>query len=563
MKNRLATSAVVLAITAGEAAAEQKITFQEQGLGQNVGVGLRDVAASGDVLVAGWTRGTTPAGLPPPGTVRVYRLTSGAWAEVDALGPSDSADWAFGEQVAIGGDVIAASTLAGGASVDVFRSDGTSWIAEQNLVPSTIVNDAGFGWALAVLGDRIVVGAPGDGAIFGERSGSVFVYRWNGSSWDEEQKLTASDSTELANFGSSVALAPGRIVVGADGDDEGTGAVYVFGWNGSSWDEEQKLVASDGEEHDVLGAEVATAGDVIVAAARWEEAVYVFRWNGSSWAEEQKITASDAAPGDGFGHRIAVEGNLIVTGARSDDNEGGVNAGATYVHRWNGTTWAEERKLVASDAQPALDALFGGHVALAGTRIAVGSAISIHAYLLTCEPSECFLDQPVAAKRVQMQRTASGERFLLTTKDPSLPLPLTPDSAPPQVGMTIELFSANEPSATLTVPSSGDWELVDKPTLLRYSFANASAPGGSTTISRVQHQASRIKTIRSLTIKGKGAGLALTGSQGEVAVRITMGGHRLCALFDAPTITIDETARFSAGNAEASALPDCSDASLP
>ncbi|MHC4414142.1 MAG: hypothetical protein ACYS0G_02535 [Planctomycetota bacterium] len=185
--------------------------------------------------------------------------------------------------------------------------------------------------------DVAVVGAHNDDDN-GSSSGSAYVYRWNGSSWGQEQKLLASDGAGGDWFGWSVSVSGDVAVVGAYLDDDNgdrSGSAYVFRWNGSSWTEEAKLLASDGAAGDYFGVSVSVSGDVVVVGAYEDDdngsssgSAYVYRWNGSSWGQEQKLLASDGAAGDFFGYSVSVSGNIAVVGAYSDDY-----TGSAYVYQ--------------------------------------------------------------------------------------------------------------------------------------------------------------------------------------------------------------------------------------
>ena len=58
--------------------------------------------------------------------------------------------------------------------------------------------------------------------------------------------------------------------------------------------------------------------------------IYVYEWNGSSW-DETKLTASDGAVGDGLGYCIAVSGNGNTVAAGSPNNTSDIS-GAVYLH---------------------------------------------------------------------------------------------------------------------------------------------------------------------------------------------------------------------------------------
>ena len=181
-------------------------------------------------------------------------------------------------------------------------------------------------------------------------------------------KLTASDAAAQDRFGRSVSLSGDVAIVGAP--QQFSGAAYVYRFDGTTWSEEQKLTASDGAAGDAFGTTVSVSGPVAVVGAplhddagNYSGAAYVYRFNGTTWTEEQKLIASDAAAEDFFGGSVAVDGNVVVVGAHGDDDAGS-RSGAVYVYRFGGMNWIEEQKLTASDGV-ANDA-FGVSVSTAG-----------------------------------------------------------------------------------------------------------------------------------------------------------------------------------------------------
>jgi hypothetical protein len=235
---------------------------------------------------------------------------------------------------------------ANSGSAYVFRWNGSSWVEEQKLLASDAAAGDMFGYRVSVSGDVALVGAKDDDDD-GYASGSAYVFRWNGSSWVEEQKLLASDAAEADQFSESVSISGDVAMVGAavamvgaahdDDDGANSGSAYVFRWNGSSWVEEQKLLASDGAADDRFGGSVSVSGDVALIGASFNATggstglAYVFRWNGSSWVEEQKLLASDGAAGDYFGFEVSISGDVALLGARWDDDNGN-DSGSAYVY---------------------------------------------------------------------------------------------------------------------------------------------------------------------------------------------------------------------------------------
>ena len=290
------------------------------------------------------------------GAIYIYKWNGISWTETKLLAFDGSYNDKFGNPVSVSDD---GNTVVAGAyeneSVYIYKWNGGSW-DETKLTASDGAYADKFGYSVSVSGDGnvVVVGAVDDDDK-GADSGSIYIYKWNGSSW-AETKLVASDGEYYDHFGHSVSVSSyGNTVISgasyADGNAIGTGAVYIYKWNGSSWDE-TKLIASDGTNGDGLGYSVSVSGDGnnVVSGAYYDGAgsVYIYKWNGSSWGET-KLMALDGALYDWFGCSVGVsdDGNTVVSGASRDDYNGGWS-GSAYIYKWNGSSW-DERKLTASD----------------------------------------------------------------------------------------------------------------------------------------------------------------------------------------------------------------------
>ncbi|MCH7591151.1 MAG: S8 family serine peptidase, partial [Planctomycetes bacterium] len=132
----------------------------------------------------------------------------------------------------------------------------------------------------------------------------------------ELQKLLASDAAVSDFFGGSVSVSGDTVVVGARLDDcavgSNCGAGYVFRFDGTSWVQTAKLTASDAVVGDQFGNSVSVSGDTVVVGAKTDDcaagdhcgSAYVFEKPATGWVdmtETAKLTASDAAGSDFFG----------------------------------------------------------------------------------------------------------------------------------------------------------------------------------------------------------------------------------------------------------------------
>jgi hypothetical protein len=223
------------------------------------------------------------------------------------------------------------------------------------------VNDF-FGNSVAIGSGRIVVGARADTVGANANQGSAYIFDLAGT---QLAKITASDGAAADNFGRSVAVGKGRIVVGAYADNSDQGSAYIFDMNGT---ELAKITASDGVAGDNFGYSVTVGSGRIVVGANGDDGVegsaYIFDLEGTQLA---KITASDGAGGDEFGRSVAIGNGRIVVGALGD----GSYSGSAYIFDMNGTQLA---KITASDGGSFK--LFGNSVAVGNGRIVVGATES-------------------------------------------------------------------------------------------------------------------------------------------------------------------------------------------
>jgi hypothetical protein len=278
------------------------------------------------------------------GSAYVYRWGGTDYTEYQ-LTASDGYDYDnFGRSVAISGEnvLVGASENddAGNSSgaAYLYSWNGTGYEERLKLTASDAEAYDYFGYSVAISAENIVIGAYGDNnKNNGYETGGAYVYHSNKKAYSEIL-LSASDGAEGDNFGYSADIDGYNVVVGAFGDDDNgddAGSAYVYRWNGTSYDE-VKLTASDGAEGDYFGYSVAIDGDNIVVGAYGDDGTgdltgcaYLYHWNGSSY-DEYKIIAGDEGSYDRFGHSVAIDGDTIGVGAYADTDNGS-NSGSVYV----------------------------------------------------------------------------------------------------------------------------------------------------------------------------------------------------------------------------------------
>lgn len=351
-------------------------------------------AVSGMVAVVGARSASCDIGS-RCGAAYAYRWDGSEWIFEDKLQASDRAELDFfASALSARGDVILSGSSfadidgnADAGAAYVYRHDGTQWNQEQKLVAGD--PDAGdrFGSSVALGDNFALLGAKNDGNTgSSDGPGAVYVVTFDGTDWLESQKLVASNPASFAEFGSSVSVSGQVAVVGSPATSCGAGlecgTAYVFRFDGKSWNEEQRLEPADRAEADNFSFSVSVSGDVIMVGSPFSGcdaggacgAVYVFEWSGSTWEQVARVSAWDAAALDFFGTSLSLNDQTALIGAYSNDCNAGNNCGSAYVMRRNPSgEWFLDAKLFEQDLA-AIDQ-FGWSVALDGSLGIVGARL--------------------------------------------------------------------------------------------------------------------------------------------------------------------------------------------
>ena len=189
-----------------------------------------------------------------------------------------------------------------------------------------------FGWSIAADGNLAAIGTPGDNEL-GFRSGAVHLFDLQ--TGDLLRTVRASDGTTNDQFGSSLAIAEGVLVVGAPqvlGNPSRPGAAYAF--DPETGIELWKASPADGQPADLFGAAVALAEGTAFVGSLGDDDLgdrsgSVFQYDAQTGIASGKLLADDGRAGDFFGTVAASDGTLVV-GAYLDDDRGD-DSGSAYV----------------------------------------------------------------------------------------------------------------------------------------------------------------------------------------------------------------------------------------
>lgn len=355
----------------------------------------------------------------------------------------------FGAAVDISGDTIvigAPSESSSASGVDgsqtnndtgnsgaayVFVRNGTTWIQQAYLKASNPGPVDFFGNTVAISGDTIVVGAvhedSGTTGVNGNENdesrmdnGAAYVFVRSGGMWTQQAYLKAprpQSATTVGTrgyaptfrFGKSVDIDGDTIVVCAptahtpNGALAEVGAAFVYVRTGTTWSVQAELSGSRTLEREAFGADVAISANTIAVSdtAGTKGSVYVFSRDGTTWTEQAYIPSPNAGLNDFF-YSVALSGDTLIVGASAESSALSF-AGAAYVFVRIGTSWSQQAKLTAPQADE--NDRFGINVAISGDTAIVTSADDSSATGI--DGDQTNNDKPASGAAYAYQRSGS------------------------------------------------------------------------------------------------------------------------------------------------------------
>jgi len=277
----------------------------------------------GVVAVAGNDVLVSEASGRAPGIVHVYRrATAGGWVERTRLTASNGAAGdGFGGRIAVDGDLVvvgARGANGGKGGAYVFRRDPRT-LAYAELAQLTAPDGQsgdGFGNSVGSANGVIAVGAPQRDSV----RGAVYMFRREGDSWNPAGVITAPDRMLNENYGASLALLGDRVVIGASGRDRGTGAAYVYAPGSGGWQLDARLSVPGLAENSRLGGPITMRDSLILLSAagvdRNAGALYAFRKDSTgAWVSELALRPFSQEGPTRFSTAVALMGGDILVAA--------------------------------------------------------------------------------------------------------------------------------------------------------------------------------------------------------------------------------------------------------
>jgi len=350
----------------------------------------RAVAISGNSVVVG-VYGDNSV-YEDVGSAYIYDLSGSAPAVpvLRLLNPTPGPFDQFGLAVGIAGTrvVIGAryDSTAGNRSGSAYvfdLSSPTPGVPVETLTNPDPAENENFGFAVGISGDRVVVGALGDGTG-APAAGSAYVYDLASAAPTVPVLTLTNPAPGAADYlGFSVAISGTKLVVGAINDDtmaNDAGSAYVYDLTSATPVTPTAVLNSPGPNTgDSFGNSTAVDGRLLVVGASRDDTgatdagiVYVYDLaNFSPVAPILTLTNPSPSSGDAFGYSVSIDDDIVAVGAPEDDT-GATNAGSVYIYNLTSVTPALPT-LTLTNPSPATGDRFGASVSTFLRRVAVGA----------------------------------------------------------------------------------------------------------------------------------------------------------------------------------------------
>jgi disulfide oxidoreductase YuzD len=327
-------------------------------------------------------------------TFRIYTRTNFTWTlqatltlPAIALASSSLSLNANGDVLAIG-QALYDDELSNPGIVYVYRRTAGVWGTAQSIQHSDKVAQDQLGYDVSLSNDGnylLATAANKDPAVGGVWSaGAAYVFYYNGASWVQQAKLIASPRNTSERFGyvGKISGDGATIAIGTGG--ETANRVYVFTRSNTTWTQRATLTQSDSGRSLALSNDGTTIAMCDVGNTGIGDNVYVYTGSGANWTLQKTIINPygfvSALGGNGFAGNLVLseDGNSLVIGSQYSDIDGQVNRGSIFFFRRINSTWYPQSRIVPPVGNDYDSGFFGTGLVMdgSGTHILASSVPS-------------------------------------------------------------------------------------------------------------------------------------------------------------------------------------------
>jgi hypothetical protein len=281
------------------------------------------------------------------GAAYVHTLSNGVWTQTARLS-SEMADGYFGNKVSLN----ATGTVAligsffennGTGAAYIYSLSNKTWTQIARL--SSEVANSIFGCSVRInsAGNTAIIGAQGDT----DNTGAVFIYTLTDGTWAQTARLDSGVAS--SDFGKSVSIdSTGTLaIIGANAENNYTGASYIYTLSNESWTQTARLNSRVANSDFGWSTSINSDGTVALIGAQGENentgAAYIYKLSNGIWSQTARL--SGGVPDSWFGCSVSLneKGDVALIVAWDDDK----NTGVAYIYELSNGTWTQKTKLTS------------------------------------------------------------------------------------------------------------------------------------------------------------------------------------------------------------------------
>ncbi|MFC1837412.1 hypothetical protein ACFLYW_01870 [Thermodesulfobacteriota bacterium] len=331
------------------------------------------------------------------GSVYVYKREGDFWVKQTQLFADEdlAQGYLFGSSIDISGDYIIigssptdkanpGSTFDRPGIAYIFKREGTEWIKQarltaNNIDPNYPYISRYFGYSVAIEGDYAMVGNPKDNHYLAPNygAGSVYVYKREGTTWVEVEKIIPNDALLEGLFGRSMEISGDYAILGA------AKSAYIFTLENDQWVEQAKLIPQNSDaasRNGVLDVSIDGSSAVILQYENldYDSPYYlkadIYELQNGQWTMQRVLEpTSNIDSKEIIRSSVSISNDFIVIG---NSGTGGyyspTRLGNVYVYKRVGDNW-EDYSIFGAPEPSVLD-YFGLSLSLSPSHLIVGAS---------------------------------------------------------------------------------------------------------------------------------------------------------------------------------------------
>jgi hypothetical protein len=233
----------------------------------------------------------------------------------------------------------------------IYMFDGVQWLplgfsgttpVAANVTASDLSPGAHFGFSVGLSANYAVISALANES---NAVGSAYIFVKSEGAWTFQAKLLPSDGAAATGFGAAVAISGDHVLISAPNRNSNRGAVYAFSRNGNVWTQTQILTPISEQAGSGFGTVISFKGlYALIGADDYKNApdspcgtVYAFYRNINGWQQSQQLYGITTLIG--FGTSIDMSGSYAIVGAPLGSVQE-ANKGVAYLFKRTGNTWS-------------------------------------------------------------------------------------------------------------------------------------------------------------------------------------------------------------------------------